>query len=913
MAYLKDFDRTSTAASETRWYDDYLLGDVGSVKRKAGWLAIAALTALSFGALLLPHAPHPRLAILTPIVYFVAVLSDLVTAIILLADWRTSPVRRSIFVLALAFVSGALVLLAAMLFLPLLPSGLAVIEAAPQAGEWLFIFWHAAVAIGALAYVPLRADDRALSPRFAFIAVAGAVGLVATAGIVAFVFSGRLPALATGTSLTSLVSTGTGPCVAALLAVASLMAFRIREPTAIDRAYALSIVLLLIEFTFLLIDAQRYSFSYYWGRILVLLGAALVLVSAEKTLIASRSRLVQIEWAFDRVRGESARRAGRVRAVWQIASYADKSDVADFGAILEIAAAALRPGKPFVGLLCHLDGGTLFIDATSSSGFESSALAASSALHPGASFPAERTMANLLRGESRARAWDDFVTVATSSTVAEELGFRSFIGSPVATDQGSYFVTFTSPDATKDEPYEEDDLAYIEVVASFFSNRFKQQHHHQRFQFHSEHDTLTGLVNRMRFRTDARDAIRAGEPFAIALLNLDGFRHVNERHGHETGDELLVEVAGALSSVAGSDTVARMSADEFGIILYDTGSLDELATRLERYADTLRRRFHAVGSTGTNGLTVGASIGAARYPEDGESPQDLMRRADVALEVAKTHGGTTQVFDRAMESIAEEARKRVSELAEAIASDQLFLAYQPTFDLATRAVVGAEALVRWDHPVRGRLPPLEFIELAERNGLIGPLSRWVCHRVARDLLSVRDLPPGFRVYFNVSAQLLDDVPFISSVRELLKSNPRLADHLGIEVTETAAMQNVERSIDTLEIFRRWGLSVAIDDFGTGYSSLSYLKKLTVDIIKIDRSFVMGLPDDERDCAITEMLLSMTARFEYATLAEGIETEGQLSWLLEHGCRFGQGYLIARPQGFDCLLERLGLVARSLTV
>jgi len=868
---------------------------------------------LSVGALLFPSTQLPRLSIVTPIAYFVAVLSELATALILLADWRTSPVRRSTFVLALAFAACALLLLVAMLVVPMLPSGPAVIEAPLESGLWLFIFWHAAVAIGALVYVPLRPDDQPLSRRFTVIAVAITFGLLTTAFVVAFVFSDRLPAIAAGTSLAAVSSSGVGPFVATLLAVASLLVFRIREPTPIDRAYAFSLLLLFIEFSILIIDAHRYSITYYCGRILVLAGAALVLVSAMRTLIASRSRLVQIEWTLDRVQGESAKRAGRVRAVWRIASSADRSDVADFSAILEIAAAALRPGKPFVGLLCHLDDETLFIDATSSSGFESSALSSASSLHAGVTFPAERTMANLLRGESRARAWDDFRSVAQASTIAEDLGFRSFIGSPITTDQGSYFVTFTSPVATEDEPYEEDDLAYIEVIASFFSNRFKQQHSHQRFQFHVEHDALTGLVNRMRFRTDARDAIRAGQPFAIALLNLDGFRHVNEQEGHETGDELLVEVAGALLRAAGADALARISADEFGIILYGTASLDDLAVRLERYADTFRSRFHAADSSGTNGLTVGASIGAARYPEDGESPEDLMRRANVALEVAKTRGGsTTMVFDRAMESIAEEARKRVSELAEAIESDQLFLAYQPTFDLATRAVIGAEALVRWDHPVRGRLPPLEFIELAERNGLIGPLSRWVCHRVARDLLSTTGLPPRFRVYFNVSAQLLEDVPFISDLRELLKSNPRLADHLGIEVTETAAMQNVERSIDTLEIFRRWGLSVAIDDFGTGYSSLSYLKKLTVDIIKIDRSFVMGLPGDERDCAIAEMLLNMTARFGYVTLAEGIETEAQLSWLLAHGCRFGQGYLIARPQGFEYLLECLGLVPRSLT-
>jgi EAL domain-containing protein (putative c-di-GMP-specific phosphodiesterase class I) len=167
-------------------------------------------------------------------------------------------------------------------------------------------------------------------------------------------------------------------------------------------------------------------------------------------------------------------------------------------------------------------------------------------------------------------------------------------------------------------------------------------------------------------------------------------------------------------------------------------------------------------------------------------------------------------------------------------------------------------------------------------------------------------PPGFRVYVNVAAPLLEDAEFISEAKEQLQANARLARHLGIEVTETTVMQSVERSSNTLELFRSWGLSVAIDDFGTGYSSLSYLKTLTVDVIKLDRSFITGLPDDDRDCAIVEMLLHMTRRFGFSALAEGIETEGQAAWLLEHGCRYGQGFLIARPQPFEELLECLGL-------
>ena len=219
-------------------------------------------------------------------------------------------------------------------------------------------------------------------------------------------------------------------------------------------------------------------------------------------------------------------------------------------------------------------------------------------------------MAHLLHGEEHARAWDDFLSTAKSSTVAEELGFRSFIGAPIAIAQGDYFVTFTSPASTVDEPYEDDDLAYVEVVASFFASRFHQQHHIDRIQFHLEHDALTGLLNRVQFRTALREAIRRGEPFAMAFLDLDGFRHVNERSGNEIGDELLVEVGAALSAVSNGDAIARMSADEFGIILYRAESLAAVDAGIARYANVFRQSFHAGDRLGSKLLTIDASIGA---------------------------------------------------------------------------------------------------------------------------------------------------------------------------------------------------------------------------------------------------------------------------------------------------------------
>jgi EAL domain-containing protein (putative c-di-GMP-specific phosphodiesterase class I) len=321
------------------------------------------------------------------------------------------------------------------------------------------------------------------------------------------------------------------------------------------------------------------------------------------------------------------------------------------------------------------------------------------------------------------------------------------------------------------------------------------------------------------------------------------------------------------------------------------------------YAALFLKPFHTGDRLGTQVLGIGASIGAARFPEHGATAEQLMRRADVALDVAKARGGSNAlVFDRGMEAILVQTHLRAAELSNAIANGQLALVYQPTFDLKTRRIVGAEALVRWDHPRRGRLPPSEFIDFAERNGLIGEVTRWVFRRVAADVAQAQ-LPPGARIYFNLAPQMLDNIPFIAEMDETLRANPGTIAHLGVEVTETAAMQNVERSMHTIDLFRAWGLTVAIDDFGTGYSSLAYLKALTVDMIKIDRSFVMGLPDDERDGALTDMLLRITDRFGFTTLAEGIETEAQAAWLLEHGCRLGQGYLVAKPNSFTELLER----------
>jgi diguanylate cyclase (GGDEF)-like protein len=872
------------------------------------------MVSLAVVALTLPREFAPRLAMLAPIAYFVAALGDLATAAVLLATWRLSESPRSAIVLALAFACNGLLVFIALVTLPLIPNIQPILDAPPHFGVWIYLFWHVVAAMGACAYVASRLDSAARpSRRFIAGAVAAALIVVAIAFGVAYGFSGSLPSMTNGTSISGTVGSGIGPAIAGLVALAALLVALIgRKANPIDRAFGYAMVALAIEITLFMISGHRYSTLYYVGRVYILMSALFVLSAAVRTLVRSRSRLFVVEQALNQMEDEATKRAGRVRALWTIASNPGRSDGDRLATILETATAAMRPGKPMLGLLAHLDGSQLVIDATAWSDFEEMPPGFAARIHAGAFLPFERSLAKLLRSERHASAWNDLMMSSDGSSLVDremlwhEFGFRSCIGVAIAIATKHHFVFFASTQPMDDQPFAPDDIAYVDVVASFFSHQFAQQWQHERIKFQIEHDGLTGLENRVQFRTAVRNEIAAGKSFAVAFIDLDGFRFINEREGHQLGDELLVEVAASLSIVAEQDLVARMSADEFGVLLRGVDCDETLGPGLKRYADVFTRPFNTGDRTGTRMLPIGASIGAACYPDDAVTAEDLMRRAGVALDVAKSRGGATALrFDPPMEAILEDARLRAAELADAIANDELAVVYQPTFDLATRRVVGAEALVRWDHPTRGRLAPAEFIETAHRNNLIGPLTMWVFRRVLRDLSGQIALPADFRLSFNVAAPMLEDIPFITELSSLVRSKPHLVAHLGIEVTETAAMENVERSVSTIDLFRSWGIHVAIDDFGTGYSSLSYLKQLTVDMIKIDRSFVMGLPGDERDAAIIEMLLHITDRFGLSTLAEGIETEEQAAWLLQRGCRFGQGYLIARPHSFEELIGRIG--------
>jgi diguanylate cyclase (GGDEF)-like protein len=870
-------------------------------------LVLAVISVLAAIGAVLPDISLPRVAVVAPIAYFVTILAEVCAAFVLFAGLRDGAGRRSTLVLALAFAANAAVSVLAFVVLPMMPLDPPILEASLQTAIWLFVGWHVVAAAGSLAYAAVRAlgDEPPPTARFAAMAGAIAIGSVVLIVALSFLAVDHLPRLVDGSLAVRYSDTPVGILVFGALALATYAAFRIDRPSPIDRALSLFLLALTLEFGLLALGQRRFTAPFYLGRFTLFVSATYLLVAAIRTATEAQIRLSNVETTLKRIASESAVRAGRLRALREIAPRMSQTSELDSNTILSTAAAALRPHKRMRGYFGHVDADGIVVDAVGWHAGDADAAPVADVVFTGAVIPIDNTIVRHLTDGEPIRAWDDLGTASEArELLGVRLGLRSCIGATTSIGEKRYFVLFFSTDAMTDDPFAEDDLAYVDVVASFFANRVSHELLFAQTQYQIEHDALTGLENRLHFRKILRDEVRSGRPFAIAFANIDDFRRVNEQEGSAIADELLVEIAAGLSAISPNDVVARMSGDEFGILLRGPRTHDEATAALAKYAAIFETPFTGGALDETHSIRISMSIGAARFPDDADSGEQLMRRAGVALDVAKTRGGScTMIFDASMESILDDSRLRALEITDAIANDQFTLVYQPTFALGTRTIVGAEALIRWDHAHRGRLLPAEFVGFAERNGMIAPLSRWVVRALIRDIADT-PLPAGFRIYFNLAAQMLDDIPFIAELGETLAAAPRLVDHLGIEVTETAAMQNVERSKHTIDLLRRWGIAVAIDDFGTGYSSLSYLKKLTVDMIKVDQSFIAGLPDDEQDCALAEMLLRITDRFGFTTLAEGIENEAQVRWLIDQGCRFGQGYLLAEPAPFADLMQRL---------
>ena len=437
----------------------------------------------------------------------------------------------------------------------------------------------------------------------------------------------------------------------------------------------------------------------------------------------------------------------------------------------------------------------------------------------------------------------------------------------------------------------------------------------QRLQQLASYDSLSGLPNRNLFvaeleRTLAR-ARRAGTSFGLCFVDLDRFKAINDTLGHAAGDELLQAMAARLRGMLReSDLVARLGGDEFVVLLdgpADVAALSGVARKLLAVVnEPLPLRGRTVWITG--------SCGIAMFPADGDDAQTLLKNADAAMYQAKARGKNNyQFYTAALAAQAAQLFALETDLRHAIERGELVLHYQPKFDIASGGLRGVEALVRWQHPQRGLVPPAEFIPAAEDSGLIVPLGRWVLHAACRQLGQWREAGlEAPRCAVNLSARQFTSDTLLDDVLEALALAGIAPGLLEVEITESVLMADPDRAHATLQRLHALGVHIAIDDFGTGYSSLAYLKRFPAQTLKIDRSFVRGLPDDRDDAAITQAVIALSHSLGLQVVAEGVETTAQLDFLRGLGCDAVQGYLTGRPVPEALLADRLARL-RPLTL
>jgi len=444
--------------------------------------------------------------------------------------------------------------------------------------------------------------------------------------------------------------------------------------------------------------------------------------------------------------------------------------------------------------------------------------------------------------------------------------------------------------------------ALVIMIAAVVSRKVNRQAQEMKYQ--AFHDELTGLPNRMLFLDRLAHAItlsqREGAPFVIMLLDLDRFKEVNDTLGHDVGDRLLQEVSCRLrDAVRDSDTVARLGGDEF-VILMEQIEVAHIAEIAQKLTKTLDRPFVLAGQL----VDVSASIGIAYFPEHGSDSVTLLQKADMAMYAAKrSHAGYEVYTDTLVQgSRADLAFK--SELLQAIAGDELVLYFQPKIDLHSSKITSVEALLRWQHPQRGFLPPDAFIPLAEQTGLINQLTIWVMKHALQQCAEFSKAGVEITVAVNLSAGSLNDIRMPGEIARMLAEahiNPAM---LVIEITESAVMSNPSEALSALQILDRMGVSLAIDDFGTGYSSLAYLSKLPVDEIKIDKSFVLEMVEDEQAAVIVRSTIDLGHNLGKKVVAEGVETMVLWDLLSEWGCDTAQGYYMSKPLPADQLMRWL---------
>ncbi len=453
--------------------------------------------------------------------------------------------------------------------------------------------------------------------------------------------------------------------------------------------------------------------------------------------------------------------------------------------------------------------------------------------------------------------------------------------------------------------FDEYDVEVFTTIINQLSTVLERQELATELKHQAFHDRLTALPNRHRFELELNDAINAardsGSVVSVVFIDLDGFKIVNDTLGHSAGDSLLSLVSERfIACLKPSDLLARMGGDEFALILRGQQSAAAANAIAQRMLESLSVPFNVVGET----VSVGASIGVSQYPTHGSTGGDVLRCADIAMYQSK-HSGKGQIlfYDESLATEAQERNILESQLRQALQNSEFRLMYQPQVRCSDNTVVAVEALIRWDHPTRGVVSPLEFIPVAESIGVVNAIGTWVIEESVRQLSVWKDSPmSGVRVSINIAPSQFQLDGFIDEVLDALERHGVPSNLLELEVTERIVMDDIELVAERLNQLRAAGVRVAIDDFGIGYSSLSYLQDLPLDVLKIDRAFVSRLAEDNGEQSLVKTIQHLATGLGLETVAEGVESIEQKAAVEQLGCNFIQGYLHSRPVAPEQLPE-----------
>lgn len=434
----------------------------------------------------------------------------------------------------------------------------------------------------------------------------------------------------------------------------------------------------------------------------------------------------------------------------------------------------------------------------------------------------------------------------------------------------------------------------VQMIARDISSR-KQLEHQLAFQ--ATHDPLTGIPNRKRLLEILSEALNYADryqlPVWVAFLDLDRFKFINDHYGHRVGDKLLINLTHRLQAVMRkTDTVGRYGGDEFILVLRG-GTEDSMnAVMIERIMDAVNEPMEIDG----HHLKLSCSLGLAVYPNDGVTPDNLIEHADIAMYRAKESGRHQyQFYTQQMNQQYQERSQIESALYNVLERDELFLEYQPQLDLHSGEVKGVEALLRWQHPELGLLIPSRFISIAEESGMIGPIGKWIIRQACKQCAQWQQAGLGkLRVAVNLSVRQLDAYQLFSTIETALAESGLTPDCLELDLTETLMMLDLEHTLDVFNKLRKMGVAIAVDDFGTGFSSFTFIKRLPLDCLKIDQSFIHELEEREDNKIIVRTFIQLAHNLNLRVIAEGVETPYQREFLYAHGCDEIQGYVFCRP-------------------